>query len=150
MLRLFLSPSGRIGRSAYGLGLLGVAVIGGASLLLPQPWVLACLLFAWPKLCLHIKRLHDIGRPSSALITPIVGNIFAAVVAAGIFFAAITSGGLISTRSRADPTAQHAAIALMVLGVVWVLGNLAWVAWLGFRRGDAGPNHFGKPPTTQP
>jgi uncharacterized membrane protein YhaH (DUF805 family) len=146
MLRLFLSPSGRIGRAAYGLGLLAVVVLGGASLLLPQPWILASLLFAWPKLCLHIKRLHDIGRPSSALITPIVGNIFAAIVAAGIFFAAITSGGLISVRSRADPTAQHAAVALIVLAAVWTLGNLAWVAWLGFRRGDAGANMFGQPP----
>ena len=150
MLRLFLSPGGRIGRQAYALGLLAVVVLGGASLLLPPPWVLICLLFAWPKLCLHIKRLHDIGQPSSALITPIVGNFFAAVVAAGIFFAAITSGGLISTRSRADPTAQYAAVSLIVLAVVWVLGNLAWVAWLGFRRGDAGPNTFGEPPTAQP
>ena len=146
MLDLFLSPMGRVPRPPYWMGLAAVVVLGGGSLFLPGAWKLACLAFAWPKICLHIKRLHDIGRPSSALITPIVGNIFAVVVAAGIPFTAITSGGLISTRSRGDATAQYALIAFGVLGVLWVAGNLGYLLWLGLKRGDPGDNRFGPPP----
>lgn len=142
---LFLSPRGRIGGRAYGLGLLAVLVFGFGCLFLPESWALLCLAFAWPKLCLHIQRLHDVGQPSSALIVPIVGNLFAAALSFGILLVAMSSGGIAVVRSRSDESIS-ALIALAVVAFLWLGGNVAWVIRLMLRPGDPGPNPYGAAP----
>jgi hypothetical protein len=48
-----------------------------------------------------------------------------------------------AVRSREPDIAVPARAALAILGIVWIGGNLAFVLWLGLKRGDATDNLYG-------
>ena len=85
MLKLLVSPRGRIGRRSYMIGLIGMVVITtlfnfilgkmsgslfGFLIALPFPFVVLHMTY-----CVYGKRLHDIGRsfwPITGLITALI------------------------------------------------------------------------------
>lgn len=145
-LDLFFSFKGRIGRLAFLLCTIAVAIANniilfvlGINLVRPSltaPEILLILALCWPMLAVTAKRYHDLGMsgwwmvlPFGAIIMTVVGSGFAAIGASN------SSGDMIG------------------LGLILVVASFAaliWAFWhlikLYFFKGAVGPNTFGSPP----
>ncbi|MBU4435238.1 MAG: DUF805 domain-containing protein [Alphaproteobacteria bacterium] len=142
---LFFSPEGRIGRQAFWIGwlcLLGANVVAGWVPVLG--WMLS-LASIYGSVCIHTKRLHDMGQTGWWQVLPWVFGpvlVFGAAVSIGVT-AAIAS----LTHGEPDLAALSALggffISLFIAFAVW----LAFTLWVGFSLGQPGANKYGAAPT---
>lgn len=132
--QLLLSPSGRIGRRSFWIGLIAIFVIsfvasfvltigvsiirGEKSSALVAPLVQLALIY--PSVCITAKRLHDLGR-SGWWQAPVY-----ALWIGGVGFSTIGVPGL-------------GGLAMIVA----LLGGLVLSIFTGFVAGSAQPNRFG-------
>ena len=142
---LFFSAEGRIGRQAFWIGwlcLLGANVVAGWVPFFG--WALS-LASIWCSICIHTKRLHDMGQSGWLVALPWVVSIVGIFVAIGMIgFAAI---GNVAALEREDPAAILALIA-PVLGLFGLLTlvNLGFLLWIGLADSQRGENRFGPNP----
>jgi uncharacterized membrane protein YhaH (DUF805 family) len=141
---LFFSPEGRIGRQAFWIGwlcLLGANVVAGWVPFFG--WALS-LATVYGSVCIHTKRLHDMGQTGWWQVLPwVFGPILVAGSAISIgvsaAFAALSHG-------EPDLAAITALggffISLFVAFAVW----LAFTLWVGCSTGQPGENKYGSEP----
>ena len=136
-----LGFDGRIGRRAFWLGLVIVAIVGSVDQALSGVVKFAVgLLALWMFWALVAKRCHDRGRSAWAavawlaphivhwliLVAPLAG---VGALAAGVFGLAAGLG-----------------LGAAIVGIWWLAGAVWFVATLGVLSGDRAPNRFGAPP----
>jgi uncharacterized membrane protein YhaH (DUF805 family) len=142
---LFLSPEGRIGRQAFWIGwlcLLGASVVLNA---VPVVGHVLMLVVIYASVCIHTKRLHDMGQTGWWQVLPVV---FGPILVTG---AAISVGVLpaIAALTNGEPELS----ALTALGGFFVSCFIAFAIWLAFTlwtgcsSGQPGDNKYGPPPT---
>ncbi|WP_198376570.1 DUF805 domain-containing protein [Neoroseomonas rubea] len=145
MLNLYASPRGRIGRSAWWLGMVGIIAfsIGSAflamALLSPGGDVVAInaasffltLVTGGMMYCLHAKRFQDRGVAALPRVAP--------------FLAAwLLDGALMALGVTSGPAGREEVAGAMT---AVMFGFLVWyVVELGCLRGTDGPNAYGEDP----
>lgn len=83
-MELFLTPNGRIDQSTYWRGVIILAVISIvlsflSAYVMPFIGILG-ILFIWPWIAIHVKRLHDNGKTGWLVIAVIVGAIIVSFI----------------------------------------------------------------------
>ena len=121
---LFFSAKGRIGARGFWIGFLIVMAASLVLNLLQTAGQVLGLLLLWPQVCIHAKRLHDMGRSARLLLAPL-----------GFALACAGAGALVGT-----PLAFEICFGLVA---VFSVGFLLWV---GLSSGDPAPNRYGEPP----
>ena len=145
---LFLTPEGRIGRRDFWIGFVIILVASVVLGVIPVLGQLIGIALLWPQICIHAKRLHDMGKTAWLMVVPFAVS-FIAVGGAVI----VGGAGVISAGAMGDnPAAVGAALAGMgaamgFLGIALLVG-LAFLLWVGLSRGEVGPNRFGPPPVS--
>lgn len=143
--RLFLSAEGRVGRRDFWIGF---AIIFVASIVLgaiPVIGQIIGLLLIWPQVCVHAKRLHDMGRTAWLILIPFV------VTIAAMGFVAVTGGlALMGAAGEDYETAAGAGAASGLAILVAFLVGVGFLLWVGLSPGQAGPNRFGEEPARGP
>ncbi|WP_184717168.1 DUF805 domain-containing protein [Caulobacter sp.] len=141
---LFLSPEGRIGRQAFWIGwlvLLGVNVVAGWLPLIG--WVIS-LATIYASVCIHTKRLHDMGQTGWWQVLPwVLGPILVFGAVASVGFSALGSafnGGEPSMAMLAS--LGGLLMSMFIAFAVW----LAFTLWVGCSTGQPGDNKYGAPP----
>lgn len=141
---LFLSPEGRIGRQAFWIGwlvLLGVNVVAGWLPLVG--WVIS-LATIYASVCIHTKRLHDMGQTGWWQVLPwVLGPILVFGAVASVGFSALGSafnGGEPSMAMLAS--LGGLLMSMFIAFAVW----LAFTLWVGCSTGQPGDNKYGAPP----
>jgi len=140
---LFFSPEGRIGRQAFWIGwlcLLGANVVAGWIPFFG--WALS-LVTIYGSICIHTKRLHDMGQTGWWQVLPWV---FGPV----LVFGAIASIGLSALLGAWHNTTDLAVLAslggffisMFIAFAVW----LAFTLWVGCSTGQPGENKYGAEP----
>lgn len=141
---LFLSPEGRIGRQSFWIGwlvLLGVNVVASW---IPFVGTLIILASIYASVCIHAKRLHDMGQTGWWQVLPwVLGPclVFGAAVSVGVsaILAAVRGG---EPEMAALSALASLAIACFVAFAIW----LAFTLWVGFSLGQPRENKYGPPP----
>lgn len=141
---LFLSPEGRIGRQAFWIGwlvLLGVNVVAGW---LPVIGAIISLATIYCSVCIHTKRLHDMGQTGWWQVLPwVIGPalVFGAAVSVGISaIIASVNGG--EPEMAALASLGGLAMSIFAFFAIW----LAFTLWVGCSIGEPGDNKYGAPP----
>lgn len=141
---LFLSPEGRIGRQAFWIGwlvLLGVNVVAGW---LPVIGAIISLATIYCSVCIHTKRLHDMGQTGWWQVLPwVIGPalVFGAAVSVGISaIIASVNGG--EPEMAALASLGGLAMSIFAFFAIW----LAFTLWVGCSVGEPGDNKYGAPP----
>jgi uncharacterized membrane protein YhaH (DUF805 family) len=146
LLHYFLSPSGRICRQSFWLGLIALMAISLPVTTLLEPELVASmrdkhkppglastlwnLLLTWPSAAISIKRFNDRDRPQW------VGYLLGAAMA--IIILANHYGYLLDPEHMGSP--EKFVFFLLLLFFVWsVIDN-------GFFKGTDGPNRYGPDP----
>ena len=141
---LFLSPEGRIGRQAFWIGWL--VVMGASTVLNVIPVVGHVLMLGviYASVCIHTKRLHDMGQTGWWQVLPwVIGP--SLVLGAGVSVAALPAIAAITTGEPVLPALQ--AVAGLVVSVFVAFGLwLAFTLWVGYSVGDARENKYGPAP----
>ena len=125
---LLLTPQGRIGRGAFWIGFAIVMV--GSLVLNLIPGVVGHILgfvMLWPQVCIHAKRLHDMGRTAWWMLAPAIVMLICGVASYALVFSE-TGGG------------SGPALVPMAVAVVCGVGFLLWV---GLTPGASRSNRFG-------
>jgi uncharacterized membrane protein YhaH (DUF805 family) len=141
---LFLSPEGRIGRQSFWIGwlvLLGVNAVAGWIPLVG--WALS-LATIYASVCIHTKRLHDMGQTGWWQVLPWVlgpALVFGAAVSVGVMpaIAALTNG-------EPEVSALTALVGLFVACFVAFGIWLAFTLWVGCSVGQPRENKYGPAP----
>lgn len=116
-MELFLTPNGRISQSTYWRGVIILAAISIvltvlAAYVTPMVGILA-LLFIWPWIAIHVKRLHDNGKTGWLTIAVVV----AAIVVSFILSAVLTpllGGGAANMEAEISAAAQTGDIGAIM------------------------------------
>ena len=125
---LLLTPQGRIGRGPFWIGVAIVMVLSLVLNIIPgMVGHLIGFVLLWPQVCVHAKRLHDIGRTAWWMLVPAL-----IVVACGLASFAL---GFSETGGASGP-------ALVPMAVAAVCG-LGFLLWVGSTPGSPQPNRFG-------
>ncbi len=129
---------GRAGRREWWIATLWNALV--AALLGLIPLVGGLLAFPWlvANWAVGARRLHDLHRSGWLQVVP-------TVLAMSAYIAVQVSENLGFIRTKelmALDSPIKIALASIVAAVCLVL--LVFYAWLGFARGDKGPNHYGE------
>ena len=141
---LFLSPEGRIGRQAFWIGwlcLLGASVV--LNVIPPIGHVLM-LLVVYSSICIHSKRLHDMGQTGWWQVLPVV---FGPVLVTG---SALSVGVLpaIAALTHGEPEISALTavaglfVSLFIAFCIW----LAFTLWVGCSSGQPRENKYGPVP----
>jgi uncharacterized membrane protein YhaH (DUF805 family) len=140
--RVYMSPDGRIARSQFWLGVLGIAVVAVVASLVvalvfgPLSTTAEIIVFiielilAYPGYCVLAKRFQDRGRPG------ILGAIGIGVPIVIAFLALL---GVTGSEDAPNIIGQVLSFVDLVVGL-WLLIDL------GILRGTAGPNQYGPDP----
>ena len=143
LIPFFTSFQGRIPREQFWLGF-GAVIFGSfAAQLVPVIGPLLGLVFLWPQVAIHVKRLHDMGYSGWVLLIPMA-----------ISFICITgvalSGGLAllptSPTQRPEDLPQPFSPGLETASwflVIAIIVGLAVLAWIGATPGQKGENKWG-------
>ena len=146
---LFLTADGRIGRRDFWIGF---AVIFAASVvanMVPVLGQIVGLLLIWPQVCIHAKRLHDMGRTAWLMLLPFAVMVVAMSVAVATVGVSLFSAAMLS---HAGSDAAAAGTAMAGLGAVWgaaglcMLVGVAFLLWVGLTPGQPGENVYGPEP----
>ena len=125
---LLLTPRGRIGRGAFWIGFAIVMVL---SLVLNMiPGVVGHLLgfvLLWPQVCVHAKRLHDMGRTAWWMLVPAVVLL---VCGAATYVLAFSETG-------------HGGSAATVPLAVAIVCGVGFLLWVGLTPVSSQSNRFG-------
>ncbi|HEY9235099.1 MULTISPECIES: DUF805 domain-containing protein [Phenylobacterium] len=135
---LFLTPEGRIGRRDFWIGFAIIFAAGVVAGVIPLLGPLIGFLLIYPQVCVHAKRLHDMGRTAWLMLIP--GAVFL-----GAMIVATMMGGLAAMSG--DFGAVHGA-AMMATGLAFMLSflvGLAFLLWIGLTASQPGENRFGPP-----
>lgn len=116
-MELFLTPNGRITQSTYWRGVIILAAISIvltilAAYVTPMVGILA-LLFIWPWIAIHVKRLHDNGKTGWLTIAVVV----AAIIVSFILGAVVTpllGGGVGNMEAEINAAAQTGDISAIM------------------------------------
>jgi uncharacterized membrane protein YhaH (DUF805 family) len=142
---LLISPKGRIGRRSFWVGFAIVIVLSLVLGALGPVGRLTAFLLIWPQICVHGKRLHDMNRTAWLMIIPLLVTIASPIAAAQV-------GGppLVMALANNDNAALvHLARdrpAVVLIALAPVLFGAGFALWVGFTRGNTGPNRFGPAP----
>ena len=166
LLKLLLSPAGRIGRRDYLIGLVGILIIStlfnfvlgrlGGSV-----WAFLISL-PFPFLVLHMtysvcgKRLHDFGKslwPVTGLVTALIVVMITVMMIFGgsEYFTEFSKYTPDSPAPEAVRTAlQEQYQARLAEGNGWLYGSMcgliaAFTLWLALAKPQAGQNAYGAP-----
>lgn len=142
---LFLSPEGRIGRQAFWIGWL--CLLGASAVLNVIPVIghVLMLVVIYSSVCIHTKRLHDMGQTGWWQVLPVVfGPVLVAGAATSIgvmaAFAALTNG---NPELSALTALGGFFVSCFIAFAIW----LAFTLWVGCSLGQPGDNKYGPPPT---
>lgn len=145
---LFLSGDGRIGRKDFWLGFLLIMVASTVLGVIPILGQLIGLLLIWPQVCIHAKRLHDMGRTAWLMLAPF-GFSLACMTLAFITGGVAMLGGGLMHEVGAEAAGAGAAMAGMgmaaLLMAVAMLVGLAFLLWVGLTPSEPGENRYGAP-----
>lgn len=101
-MELFLTPNGRISQSTYWRGVIILAVISIALTVLSayvMPFIgILGIIFIWPWIAIHVKRLHDNGKTGWLVIAVIIAAIIVSMIL----------GAILNPILGADPAALQA------------------------------------------
>ena len=141
---LFFSPEGRIGRQAFWIGWLCLAGAGTVSHFVPFIGWALWLVTVYGSVCIHTKRLHDMGQTGWWQLLPLV---FGPVLVAGAAISIGVSAALAAISQGEPDLAAITAlggffISLFVAFAVW----LAFTLWVGCSAGQPGENKYGSAP----
>ena len=138
VLRLFFSPSGRLGPQAFIIAILLVYVAGVASQALTLrdviksaglwPFLAAQIVLIWMWYALHAKRLRDAGKPVGLAVAAsllYVLSVALLVIIAGAFYGALAGQGT-------DPNTAGALGLILFVSIIAMLSgtphdSLAWL-----------------------
>ena len=81
----------------------------------------------WPQICIHAKRLHDMGRTAWWMLLPAL---------------VLIAGGLVSYALGYSETGQMSAVAMAHLVFAAICG-IGFLLWVGLTPGKPEPNRFG-------
>jgi uncharacterized membrane protein YhaH (DUF805 family) len=168
LLKLLFSPSGRIGRRDYAIGLIGLVVIftlyglllnalgdsmAGFFAVLAFPFVILQIAYS-----VYGKRLHDIGRtmwPVTGLLCAILAAMIVVMLVYGgaDYFAAYSEFSRdnlpppeVSEKLDAEfAPRQKAGETILSLIILTLLS--AFTLWLAIAKPQAGQNAYGERPT---
>jgi len=166
MLKILLSPRGRMGRRDYIIGLVGIVILStvfnfvlgrlGNSvwaflISLPFPFLVLHMTY-----CVYGKRLHDIGRsfwPVTGLIVALIAIMIAVMMTFGgseyfTAFSEYTSDNPAPEDVQATLQAEYQA--RLAEGTGWLYGSMcgligAFSLWLALAKPDAKENQYGAP-----
>ncbi|MGH1558560.1 DUF805 domain-containing protein [Caulobacter segnis] len=103
------------------------------------------LALIYPSVCIHSKRLHDMGQTGWWQLLPwVLGPVlvFGAVASVGV-------SALMTAFNGGEPSAAlfatigGLAMSIFIAFAIW----LAFTLWVGCSSGQAGDNQYGAPPT---
>jgi len=138
VLRLFFSPSGRLGPQAFIIAILLVYVAGVASQALTLrdviksaglwPFLAAQIVLIWMWYALHAKRLRDAGKPVGLAVAAsllYVLSVALLVIIAGAFYGTLAGQGT-------DPNTAGALGLILFVSIIAMLSgaphdSLAWL-----------------------
>lgn len=141
---LFLSPEGRIGRQAFWIGWLVLLGVNMVLNLIPGIGHILMLGVIYASVCIHSKRLHDMGQTGWWQVLPWVlgpSLVFGAGVSIGIsaIMAAVHGG---EPEMAALSSLGGLAMSIFAFFAIW----LAFTLWVGCSTGEPGDNKYGPPP----
>jgi uncharacterized membrane protein YhaH (DUF805 family) len=136
---LFLSSNGRIGRQTFWIGFAIVFVSSIVLNMVPVLGQLAALALLWPQVCIHAKRLHDMGYSGWLMLIPFGVS----VLAAG--FAVATGGAAMFSGTGYEALGAAMGAVLLAFAVAFLVG-LGFLLWVGLTPSQPGDNRFGPPP----
>lgn len=145
---LFLSGDGRIGRKDFWLAFLLIMAVSFVLGMVPILGQLIGLALIWPQVCIHAKRLHDMGRSAWLILAPFGVTIVCMILAGVTGGMAMLSGGLLS---EAGAEAVGSGAAMAGFGMVFLfmsaamLVGLAFLLWIGLTPSQPGENQYGPP-----
>lgn len=164
--KLLLSPSGRIGKRDYAIGIIGLVVIFTLYGLLINALGASMAGFfavlAFPFVILHItysvygKRLHDIGR-SLWPVTVLLCLIIAAMIIVMLVFGGAEYFAAYGEYSRDNPPSEEVVAKLnaefkprqeqgeSILSLVISAMLIGFTLWLGVAKSDPNANQYGDP-----
>jgi len=152
---LFLTAEGRIGRKDFWIGFLIVFAASVVLNIVPVLGQILGLLLIWPQICIHAKRLHDMGRTAWLMLVPFAVTVVCATLAVVTVGAGFLSAAILGS-TDADMAAAGSAMAGVgaasaVMGLAMLFG-LAFLLWVGLTPSQPGENRFGPPaqPVTGP
>lgn len=144
---LFLSADGRISRQSFWIGvliLIGVGVLLGWIPILG--WLISlALIYCW--VCLYSKRLHDFGKTGWLAAVPFA-LMFLFIIVGVMSMGSMAAMGAYSGNEDAAAMGGLGVVALF--GLLFGLGSLAFLLWVGLTPGEPGPNRYGEPPIESP
>jgi uncharacterized membrane protein YhaH (DUF805 family) len=130
---LFLRSQGRIGRGLFWLGFLVLAALQACASLTPHAGWLGFMALAYGWICLHAKRLHDMGRSGWLTLCPILASLLSLSAAAAFWMQTFNA------------KAQNPVLFWFAIGALAAacLIDLLFVAWLGLSPSEADDNVYG-------
>jgi uncharacterized membrane protein YhaH (DUF805 family) len=120
---LFLSPQGRIGQKDFWIGIAILTAAWWLAHLVPPFGYLIHVLLIFPFVCLHTKRLHDLGKSGFIQLIPDLVGLVCFIV--GVMW---LGSGLVSAVARGDGL----AVAGLLMGALLLVALVAcgpWSAW---------------------
>lgn len=138
---LFFTAQGRIGRKDFWVGFLIILAISFVTGMIPVIGQIIGIVLIWPQVCIHAKRLHDMGLTGWLMAIPFAVSLVC-------FIAAVIVGGpamfgAMSGDAGAAITGMGAAMGL--IAIAFFVG-FAFLLWVGLTKGQPGDNRFGSPP----
>ena len=146
---LFLTADGRIGRRDFWIGFAVIFAAGVVANMVPVLGQIVGLLLIWPQVCIHAKRLHDMGKTAWLMLIPFAVMAVAMSVAIATVGVSLFSAAMLS---HAGSDAAAAGTALAGLGAVWTACGLSmlvavgFLLWVGLTPGQPGENRYGPAP----
>lgn len=120
----------------FWLGWLALVGVGHFAGFAPVIGAVVIAFLAYCSVCLHIKRLHDLGRTGWWVV---------AIVAAWlVIVAAPAATAMFARAGHQDPVLTGSLLITGAGLIVW----LGFMIWLGFVKGQTDENRYGAPPTT--
>jgi uncharacterized membrane protein YhaH (DUF805 family) len=160
MVKLFLSPKGRIGPSAFMQGAIILIVIGfvlnAAPAFLPDlatPLGFVGLLFIWPWISIWIKRLHDSGQSGWMILLVVLVYFILSMIAGqvlgsamGVDQMAIMKAGFSGDTALVAELAEKAKVLILPGSVVSAIISFVYIFIVNkLLKSDPEENQFGGP-----